>query len=166
MAPDDVEMVRTSPSDSRGSHQQEFVSPGIPVSSTQPEAAQPPNPRARNQSRLAANGYPSLAAFQSSDEAVSIYRRYSYLQSRLLLEKQDQLRELEDRLDAHDEQDVSRYTRQGLDPDQASARHDLLKEIENALMSYCTIRLATSLMIIGIANQRYSKRPRYLPALK
>jgi hypothetical protein len=147
MAPDDVEMVRISPSASHGSHQQEFVSPGVFVSSTQPEAAEPPNPRARNQIRLAAYGYPSLAAFQSSDEAFSIYRRYSYLQSRLLLEKQDQLRELEDRLDGHDEQDVSSYTRKGLDPDQASARHELLKEIENALISYCTSDLATSLMM-------------------
>jgi hypothetical protein len=147
MAPDDVEMVRISPSTSHGSHQQESVSPGVPVSLAQPEATEPPDPRDRYQNRIAACGYPSLAAVQSSDEGLSIYRRYSYLQSRLLLEKQDQLRVLEDRLDAHDEQDVSRHTRRGLNSDQASSRHGLLKEIENALMSYCTSRLGPNLTI-------------------
>jgi hypothetical protein len=154
MAPDDIEMARVSPSTSHGSHQQESVSPGVPVSLTQPGSTEPPDPVDRDKARFDAYGYPSLAAFQSSDEGFSIYRRYSYLQSRLLLEKQDQLRELEDRLDAHDEQDASRYTRKGLDPDKASARHSLLKEIETVLMSYCTSRLATSLVIVGTADQR------------
>jgi hypothetical protein len=51
-------------------------------------------------------GYPRLAAFLSSDENFMLYRRFDYLQARLLLYKQDELRELEgelDHLDAIDE---------------------------------------------------------------
>jgi len=43
-------------------------------------------------------GYPLLSAFQSSKPAFSIYRSFDYLHSRVILELQDQLRELEDRL--------------------------------------------------------------------
>lgn len=45
-----------------------------------------------------ASGYPKLAAFFDSDDQFSVYRRFGYLHSRLLLYKQDELRELEDRL--------------------------------------------------------------------
>jgi hypothetical protein len=40
-------------------------------------------------------GYPALAAFFDSDESFMVYRRFGYIQSRLLLEKQDEMRALE-----------------------------------------------------------------------
>lgn len=49
-------------------------------------------------------GYPSLAAFLDSDENFMVYRRFGYVQSRLLLEKQDDLRKLETKLDKYDKQ--------------------------------------------------------------
>ena len=47
-------------------------------------------------------GYPRLAAFLDSDENFMVYRRFGFIQSRLLLEKQDELRELEEKLDRLD----------------------------------------------------------------
>ncbi|KAH6857290.1 hypothetical protein BKA58DRAFT_369617 [Alternaria rosae] len=57
-------------------------------------------------------GYPLLSTFQSSKPAFSIYRSFDYLHSRVILELQDQLRELEDKLGdldiAHHESSDSR----------------------------------------------------------
>ncbi|KAL9105913.1 MAG: hypothetical protein Q9227_008972 [Pyrenula ochraceoflavens] len=41
------------------------------------------------------SGYPRLAAFLDSDEGFSIFRRFGYVQARLVLEKQDEMRRLE-----------------------------------------------------------------------
>ncbi|KAI4690386.1 hypothetical protein J4E81_007539 [Alternaria sp. BMP 2799] len=51
-------------------------------------------------------GYPSLAAFQSSKPEFSIYRSFHYLHSRVILELQDQLCELEDDLALLDDFDA------------------------------------------------------------
>lgn len=48
-------------------------------------------------------GYPLQAAFQSSEPSVSIYRGFGYLHSRVILELQEQLRELEECLKDLDE---------------------------------------------------------------
>lgn len=40
-------------------------------------------------------GYPRQAVFADSDESFMLYRRFGYIHSRLLLYKQDELRELE-----------------------------------------------------------------------
>jgi hypothetical protein len=84
------------------------------------------------------HGYPSLAAFQSSDERNSIYRRYSYLQARLLLEKQDQLRILEERLDTFDRADIFKHTRIAIGDltSHVAPRNLLLREIEDVFLSY------------------------------
>lgn len=50
-------------------------------------------------------GYPRLAAFLDSDESFSIYRRFGYAQARLLLEKQDEMRLLEEGLIEMDKED-------------------------------------------------------------
>jgi hypothetical protein len=81
-------------------------------------------------------GYPNLAAFTSSDEDFAVYRRFGYLQARLILDKQDQLRLLEKKLDQHDRADDSRHTRQGLSADQSAAREKLFGEIEEVFTSY------------------------------
>ena len=50
-------------------------------------------------------GYPSQAAFQSSESSFSIYRSFDYLHSRVILELQDELRVLESDLSEIDEED-------------------------------------------------------------
>jgi hypothetical protein len=51
-------------------------------------------------------GYPRLAALADSDENLMLYRRFGFLQARILLNKQDQLRELEASLDHLDSLDA------------------------------------------------------------
>jgi hypothetical protein len=53
-------------------------------------------------------GYPRLAALLDSDENFMLYRRFGFLQSRILLNKQDELRELEMDLDSLDKADQKR----------------------------------------------------------
>lgn len=83
------------------------------------------------------DGYANLAAFQSSDEYFAVYRRFGYLQSRLLLDKQDQLRILENELDALDAGDPMRHTRLELTPEEFEPRQALLDRIETVFVSYC-----------------------------
>jgi len=52
-------------------------------------------------------GYPRLAALLDSDESFMLYRRFGYLQARLLLDRQDELRALELRLDRLDTTDAN-----------------------------------------------------------
>lgn len=90
-------------------------------------------------------GYPNLAAFTSSDEDFAIYRRFGYLQARLLLDKQDQLRLLEERLDRYDESDPMKAVRKGLTPEQYAQRAKLLGEIEAVFTSYGACRFCLTL---------------------
>lgn len=88
-------------------------------------------------------GYPRLAAFQCSDENFMLYRRFGYLQSRVLLDKQDQLRVLEKELqdldnDLYNGRDTWTQTRKHIgDKDLRARRVDLLDKIANAYCSYC-----------------------------
>lgn len=50
-------------------------------------------------------GYPQVSAVLNSDNCFSIFRRFGYLHSRLLIQRQDELRELEKHLADIDEQD-------------------------------------------------------------
>jgi hypothetical protein len=50
-----------------------------------------------------AKGYPNVAAFLDSDENFTILRRYGWLQWRLLLSKQEELRRLEADLELYEE---------------------------------------------------------------
>ena len=81
------------------------------------------------------DGYPKLAAFLDSDENFMIYRRFGYLQSQLLLEKQDDLRQLEEQLDEMGNSDTteSLNTRR----DFSSKRVKLLTTIEEKWIQYC-----------------------------
>lgn len=81
-------------------------------------------------------GYPNLAAFQSCDESLGLYRRFAYVQSRLLLEKQDILRVLEKRLDEYDDEHIASSVTRNLRPDPAGVRKELLRELEQAFNSY------------------------------
>lgn len=51
-------------------------------------------------------GYPRQAAYADSDESFMIYRRFGYIHARLLMYRQDELRELEDTLSEMDKKDA------------------------------------------------------------
>ena len=84
-------------------------------------------------------GYPNLATFVDSDDSFGLYRRFGYLQARTLLEKQDELRCLEQELDTLDEAEQDKQ------PDklfrrklQGAERKALLDRIELSFIEYCT----------------------------
>jgi hypothetical protein len=93
-------------------------------------------------------GYPNLATFADSDESFGLYRRHGYLQSRILLEKQDQLRCLElelddlDRNDKYDDPD-SLFTRQA----QGDRRKRILKDAESTFREYGMCLASSSLFM-------------------
>ncbi|OAK99935.1 hypothetical protein IQ06DRAFT_377793 [Phaeosphaeriaceae sp. SRC1lsM3a] len=92
------------------------------------------------------NGFPRLAAFQSSEANFSLYRSFSYLHSRVLLDLQDEITSLERELDDIDEDDEcddpDRLRSRELDEDRARNeggrrnRRIVLKEIKGKLMEY------------------------------
>lgn len=80
------------------------------------------------------DGYPRLAAFLDSDDNFMIYRRFGYLQSRLLLEKQEHLRQLEEELENLDEEDREAESRnlitmENYDTEQYKQRRELMQRI-------------------------------------
>jgi hypothetical protein len=86
-------------------------------------------------------GYPRLAAFLDSDDGFMLYRRFGFLQSRLLLESQDELRMLEIELDKMDRKDHARdrgslQTRDLCEED-ARPRRELLEKIRACFCEYC-----------------------------
>lgn len=91
-------------------------------------------------------GYPRQAAFADSDENFMIYRRFGYIHSRLLLNKQDELRELEDKLNDTDKRDerttngkrylASRVLGEEREVSEREAHTSLLKKIEEKALQY------------------------------
>jgi hypothetical protein len=85
-------------------------------------------------------GYPRLAALLDSDENFMLYRRFGFLQARILLNKQDQLRELEkdlDRLDKLDsKKDPSVLKSREKDDAVNSRRKKILSEAEDKFKEY------------------------------
>lgn len=85
-------------------------------------------------------GYPRLAAFLDSDENFMLYRRFGFLQARLLLNKQDELRELEkdlDRLDKVDQaKDPSLLKSREKDDAVDGRRKKLLYDVEEKFKEY------------------------------
>jgi RNA polymerase-binding transcription factor DksA len=65
-----------------------------------------------------------------------LYRRFGYLQSRLLLEKQADLQSLERRLEDFDRANISTSYTRTLDADVLLPRQALLAEIEHAFNAY------------------------------
>ena len=78
-----------------------------------------------------------------------VYRRFGYLQSRLLLEKQEHLRQLENELDNLDLEDAETWPRQlttmeNYDNEQHKPRRHLMRRIDRAFRRYgtaCTMRM-------------------------
>lgn len=90
------------------------------------------------------NGFPRLAAFQSSEANFSLYRSFSYLHSRLLLDLQDEITCLEKELDDVDWDDDGddRLRSREIDVQKAEGdgdsrnRRQILAEIKTKLMEY------------------------------
>lgn len=90
------------------------------------------------------NGFPRLAAFQSSEANFSLYRSFSYLHSRLLLDLQDEITCLEKELDDVDWDDEgdNRLRSREIDVQKAEGegdsrnRRQILAEIKAKLMEY------------------------------
>lgn len=85
-------------------------------------------------------GYPRLAAVVNSDENFMLYRRFGVLQARILLNKQDHLRDMEERLEAMDDHDDERDCRalesREYDDAKYKSRKKLLHNIELAFEEY------------------------------
>lgn len=83
-------------------------------------------------------GYPNLAAFADSHENFMLYRRFGYLSSRVLLEKQDELRALEEQLDELDDHDTDNNFDRLLKREfQGEERKKLLFDIQFKFCEYC-----------------------------
>lgn len=91
-------------------------------------------------------GYPRLAAFLDSDENFMIYRRFGYVQSRLLLDKQNELQDLEkalEEMDTDDKQANPACLKRGdLDFDNPTVRKKLLGQLEAKFNEYGTYQPA------------------------
>jgi hypothetical protein len=84
-------------------------------------------------------GYSSLAAFLSSDREFTVFRCFSRLHTRVLLHKQDELAQLEQRLDELDEEDSQNNSYRLMTNRHRSGDQDrraLLGEIEQKLNEY------------------------------
>jgi hypothetical protein len=92
------------------------------------------------------NGFPRLAAFQSSEANFSLYRSFSYLHSRVLLDLQDEITTLEKELDEVDwddfDDDPDRLRSREIDVSKAGNesntrnRRVILDEIRTKLLQY------------------------------
>ena len=86
-----------------------------------------------------------------------VYRRFGFLQSRLLLEKQDDLRLLEEELERLDQEEVGQNerilrNRFGINQPRFEKRRDLMKRIEEKFCEYCELLCPNYLFQIAIAH--------------
>lgn len=95
-------------------------------------------------------GYPRLAAFQNSDESFMLYRKFGYLQCRVILDKQDQLWILEKELHDLDEdlyREKKKWTktrRHITNRKLRTERENLMERIAEAYCSYCLYHTANA----------------------
>ena len=83
-------------------------------------------------------GYPRLAAFLTLDKDFSVLKRFDYLHMRSLLELQDQLSELETRLNHYDDLERIQLGLSSRRQDPNTDRRDLLHIIQTKLETYGT----------------------------
>lgn len=100
------------------------------------------NKRERHEHPEPAPGYPSLAAFMGSDADFFVVRGFRRLAARDLLHRQDELAELEEKLDAIDQADGRSGTPAALwnlhshREDMNARRRELAREIRGKLANY------------------------------
>jgi hypothetical protein len=88
-------------------------------------------------------GYPRVAAFIDSDENFMLYRRFGFLQARIILYKQDELRELEEELDKMDNSDAAsrpgKLKSRERDDADSDDRQNLIRKITAAFREYGSV---------------------------
>ncbi|KJX93698.1 hypothetical protein TI39_contig4268g00026 [Zymoseptoria brevis] len=98
-------------------------------------------------------GYPQLAQFIGSDERSMIFRQFTKLQARLILEKQDEMREIEDELYFYDRDDFLKLGAPGddplkpdrlsrrlrVDPEEQKRRQEMMELAERKFKEYATL---------------------------
>jgi hypothetical protein len=103
------------------------------------------------------NGFPRLAAFQSSEANFALYRSFSYLHSRVLLDLQDEITSLERELDDIDEddecEDPDRLRSREIDEERSKNeggrrnRRVVLREIKAKLMEYGELKFVPIIVV-------------------
>ncbi|KAM0798368.1 hypothetical protein BDR22DRAFT_809198 [Usnea florida] len=81
-------------------------------------------------------GYPRLAAFLALDRDFTVFKRFDYLHMRSLLEQQDELAELQERLERCDDADPIRLGLSSRRQDENAERRDLLRQVQAKLQEY------------------------------
>lgn len=135
------------------------------------DGTNPTAPEVRSLERFP-DGYPNLAAFTSSDESFMIYRSFSYLQARILLFKQDEMRTLEEQLDALDAEDKNEYPDalyiRLSDEGRSHERRELLSKIETKYLEYAQF-LSTAHQLAALnkpGSGEYESVSHYLTGMK
>lgn len=125
-------------------------------------------------------GFPIVASYLDSDDCFMIYRRFGFLHARLLLNKQDELRELEEELRGMDQRDrigdakakkclMSRTKDNSRDLPEGwdRSRKELFQEIEKRVMEYGRrehfLSNAGGLLLTPSKTHCCSKRSRWCP---
>ena len=93
-----------------------------------------------------------------------VYRRFGYLQSRLLLEKQDDLRRLESALDRLDKNyfngdETALMSRHDIEEPESAALRELLHKIETKFHEYCMLVFIRFDWFTFILNMASSESP-------
>ena len=83
-------------------------------------------------------GYPRLAAFLALDRDFTVLKRFDYLHMRSLLEQQDELAELQERLDRCDGAETVRLGLSSRRQDENVERRELLQQVTAKLREYDT----------------------------
>jgi len=102
------------------------------------------------------NGYPKLARFLDSDDNFMLYRRFGFLQTRLLLEKQSSLQLFEQELDELDTSETQGDGNEDIlcnrdphpDETHASRRNELMTSIEITYRDYVSLLQAAQAMVL------------------
>ena len=82
------------------------------------------------------SGYPRLSALVGTHPSFFVCRRFSTLRARLLLQKQDRIAKLENRLQRLDEEEVHPLYLGSLRRDENQERGIVIAEIDAALHDY------------------------------
>jgi hypothetical protein len=106
-----------------------------------------------------------VAAFLDSDENFMIYRRFGFLHARVLLRKQDKLRQMEEALDTMDTRDAQasdplpnkalmsrEIDESGTDTSPHGTRAELLDKVEDDLVKYGKQRTYCKLLYHSCKN--------------
>ncbi|KAF4538997.1 uncharacterized protein LTHEOB_1351 [Lasiodiplodia theobromae] len=114
-------------------------------------------------------GYPRLGAFINSDENFLMCRRYGLLHTRVMLYRQDELRELEEKLlglDAEDEDENPRMLNSRVRDDRREnqERRKLILEIDEKLKEYddCVLRARAMAQLPLTSDRNYKSVSSYV----